>query len=311
MLRPSDDAPGADAVIVLSYHYWLSRFGASDAVIGRRVLVTGQPFTIVGVARPEFQGGQSGLRFDLWVPMGQQPRVMPGGDRLEIRGSRWMSMVARLAPGATVASARAEVAGIIKQNASRFQGYEGLEATAFPLSESPSGGVSVLRSVLLVLMAVAVIVLLIACANLAGLLLARAAARQRENGDSHPFQRARRRAGRDLHGGQHTGDRSALRPRAGFSGDDVGAGPESQGWRGGRARPWAASAAPRPRRRTGRSFDSLLVGAGLCVRSLWMARQTTPGFVAEGVAIGWFDLFAAGYTRPRPAAVSTRVSSNA
>jgi macrolide transport system ATP-binding/permease protein len=180
LLQPSDDDKGAEGVLVLSHDYWVARFGASDAAVGRRVMVNGQPFTIVGVAAPGFQGGESGLRFDLWVPMGKQPTVMPGGDRLEVRGSRWMSMLARLAPGASVDSARAEVSGIVKGIATRFQGLEGLDATVFPLSESPSGGVSVLRPVLLVLMAVAIIVLLIACANLAGLLLARAAARQRE-----------------------------------------------------------------------------------------------------------------------------------
>ena len=180
LLQPSDDTRGAEPVVVLSHRL----LGVAVCRGRRRSGTAGhdqrQPMTIVGVAPPDFQGGESGLRFDLWMPMGMQPTVMPGGDRLELRGSRWMSLLARLAPGATLASARTEVATIVKQLGERDQGAEPLEATVVPLSESPSGGVSVLRPVLLVLMAVAVIVLLIACANLAGLLLARAAARQRE-----------------------------------------------------------------------------------------------------------------------------------
>src|SRR4029079_3170802 len=107
LLQPSDDVPSAEPVAVIGHDYWTARFGGSDAVIGRRVQLNAQPFTIVGVAPPGFQGGESGLRFDWWVPMACQPSVMAGGDRLDARGWNWMTVLARLAPGATIPQARA------------------------------------------------------------------------------------------------------------------------------------------------------------------------------------------------------------
>ena len=346
VLQPSDDERGAEGVVVLSHDYWVSRFGADDGVMGRRVLVNSQPFTIVGVAAPEFQGGESGLRFDLWIPMGQQPVVMPGGDRLEIRGSRWMSLLARLAPDATVDGARVEVSSIVKRLSAQYQGGEPQEATVFPLAESQTGGVSVLRPVLLVLMAVAVIVLLIACANLAGLLLARAAARQREMAIRLSIGAGRGRLIQQLL------VEGVLLATAGAIGALIALrwtrdmlmqfAPPSElpihldvevdvrvviftaastlatvllfalvpafqattatlvlslkdG--GGSGRAFGRSRLRRGLVAAQVALSmALLVGAGLCVRSLWVARQITPGFEAEGVVLGWFDMFAAGYS---------------
>ena len=179
-LQPGDDRPGAAAVAVLSYDYWVSRFGASDAVVGRSVIVNAYPFTIVGVAEPRFGGGASGLRFDMWVPLSMQPSIMPGGSRLDARGSRWVSVIGRLNEGVSIEQARGELAAFVANLNGMYPGYTDMSSTAFRLTDSPEGGVSVLRPVLLVLMTVAAIVLLIACANLAGLLLARSSARQRE-----------------------------------------------------------------------------------------------------------------------------------
>src|SRR4030095_12948341 len=157
-------------------------FNADPQTIGRQIRINAQPFTIVGVANSSFHGGESGLSYDLWVPTGTQASVMPGGDRLDARGSRWLSLLARLKPGASPEQGRAEFDSTIEGMRTTFasQGrYVEHRAAVYSLDQSPTGGVSVLRPVLLILMAVAVVVLLIACANLAGLLLARASARQR------------------------------------------------------------------------------------------------------------------------------------
>ena len=346
VLTPADDERGAEGVVVLSHDYWVGRFGASDDVIGRRILVNSQPFTIVGVAAPEFQGGESGLRFDLWIAMGQQPAVMPGGDRLEARGSRWMSLLARLAPDATINAAQSEISSIMKRLVAQHQIGETLDATVFPLAESQTGGVSVLRPVLLVLMAVAVIVLLIACANLAGLLLARAAARQREMAIRLSIGAGRGRLiqqllveGVLLAAAGAIGALVALRWTRGMLMQfappselpihldvDVDARvvmftavstlatvllfalvPAFQATTstlvlslkdgGGSGRTFGRNRLRRGLVAAQVALSiSLLVGAGLCVRSLWVARQITPGFEAEGIVLGWFDMFAAGYS---------------
>jgi predicted permease len=345
----ADDQPGAPAAVVLSHDYWRGRFGSDPAVIGRQVTVNAQPFVIIGVAAAGFQGGESGLAYDMWVPIGTQPVVMPGGNRLEARGSRWLTMLARLAPGATVSSARSELDGIIEQMRITWASQERyVEHTAgvFTLDKSPTGGVSVLRPVLLILMAVAGVVLLITCANLASLLLARASARQREMAIRLSMGAGRRRIVQQLLVEGLVlaclGTIAALVALRWSAGLLIGFAPPSE-------LPislhpsidarvvWftlliavstvllfalapAAQAAPTDLANTlrdsgagGRAFGrhrlrrglvaaqvalsiALLVGAGLCIRSLNAAAQMTPGFQAAGVVVGWLDLFSAGHT---------------
>ena len=348
-LSPADDVPGAPAAAVISHDYWTRRFNADPQTIGRQIRINAQPFTIVGVANPSFHGGESGLSYDLWVPTGTQSSVMPGGDRLEARGSRWLSLLARLKPGTSPDQARAEFDSTIERMRTTFasQGrYVEHRAAVYSLDQSPTGGVSVLRPVLLILMTVAVVVLLIACANLAGLLLARASARQREIAIRLSMGAGRWRIvqqllveGILLAGLGTLAALIALRWTAGLL---IGFAPPSElpiqltVTVDGKVLWFAASIAvstvilfalapallaARAQLATtlrdvgmgGRAFTrhrlrralvatqvalsiALLVGAGLCMRSLAAATRMTPGFQPEGMVVGWLDLFSAGYT---------------
>ena len=353
----ADDVPGAPAVAVINHAYWMGRFGADPAIVGRQVLINAQPFTIVGVAQPGFAGGESGLRFDLWIPMGATPLVMPGGGRLEIPGSRWLSMLARLKPGVTIEQARAELESTVAAMRAEHASYTDHHAAVYPLSQSPTGGVAVLRPVLLILMTVAVIVLLIACANLAGLLLARASARQREIAIRLSIGARRSRIVQQLlvEGAvlSALGTAAAMIVVQWTSGLLMGFAPPSElpifldVAIDGRVLAFAAAVAIfttllcalapavqasaadlgvalREAGLAGRAFArhrlrrglvaaqialsiTLLVGAGLCIRSLAAASVMTPGFRSDGVVVGWLNLFAAGYGAQEGQALFTRV----
>jgi predicted permease len=346
---PADDVPGAPAVAVMSHDYWSRRFKADPQVVGRQLRINAQPFTIVGVASPGFQGGESGLSLDLWVPTGAQALVMPGGNRLEVRGSRWLTLLARLTPGTTIDQARAELDSIIDGMRTAFASqsrYIDHRAAVFPLDLSPTGGVSVLRPVLLILMAVAVVVLLIACANLAGLLLARATARQREIAIRLSMGAGRWRIVQQLlvEGVVLAvlGTAGALIALQWTTGLLIGFAPPSELpiqlnvtvdarvlWfaaaiavstvvlfavapamlaapahlattlrdAGGGAQMFGRHRLRRALVATQVALSiALLVGAGLCIRSLEAATRITPGFQANGIVVGWLDLFSAGYT---------------
>lgn len=180
--RPEEDqVPGRDAVVVLSHGLWLRRFGGDPALVGREVTINGRAFTVIGVAPPEFRGSIVALSFDAWIPMAMQQQILPGGDRLEKRGHRWLDVLGRLAPGASVAQVRSELGAMAARLAKDHpESNETIGFTAFALSDSPRGAVKTLSPVLAILGVAVGLVLLIACANVASLLLARAAGRRRE-----------------------------------------------------------------------------------------------------------------------------------
>jgi predicted permease len=179
LLQPADDrAPGAAPVVVISHGFWQRRLSGDPAAVGRVVQINGRPFTIVGVAPPGFIGPMNGLAADMWLPMMMQRDVTPG-DRLQARGSGWLQAFGRLAPGVTRAQAQAAldvVAARLAQAHPELNGQRRLVVT--PIWRDGVG--AVLLPVLGVVLGVTVVVLLIACANVAGLLLARAGRRQRE-----------------------------------------------------------------------------------------------------------------------------------
>ena len=180
---PSEDlTPGAHPVVVIGHHLWQRRFGGDSSVVGRTITLNGQPFTVVGVADRTF----GGLLFrvvsaDVWAPM-----MMMGAlrtDHLDDRDERWLSVKARLAPGATADDATAELRQLGAQLATDFPASNrGRGLVAIPSTEvllHPDGDTAALSAALLVLVLVGFI-LLIVCTNLANIMLARATARRRE-----------------------------------------------------------------------------------------------------------------------------------
>ena len=171
-------APGRDPVVIVSHAFWTRALNADPSALGRTITINNQAFTVIGVTPPDFRGSVAGLALDLYVPISNQKTVI-SGDRLGQRGNSWLQVFGRLQPGADFDRARAglDVAG--KRLAAAYPEInKGRDLAAGRLSEDGASGL--LMPVMTTLMAVVGLVLLIACANLAGLLLARSAGRQRE-----------------------------------------------------------------------------------------------------------------------------------
>jgi len=183
LLVDADDrgAPGSHPVMVISYELWQRRFGGRGDVIGETVPLNGYPFTIVGVTPPGFQGTTI-LRSDAWVPISATPLASPrlNAGLLTSREAVWLLMGGRLKPGVTVAQARAELTSIGAALEREFPDVNrGKGITAMASAVVP-GHIDVFAGFLGLLMAIVGLVLLIACVNLSGMMLARAAGRRRE-----------------------------------------------------------------------------------------------------------------------------------
>jgi predicted permease len=181
-------------VVVLSHQYWVTRFGADPSVVGRTVLVNSYPMVIVGVSAAGFSGTDPARSPQIRIPVQMKPLLTPGSDRLGDRRTQWIKVFARLAPGQTMTSAQAELQPLLSRILRSELGDPAVrDATPYMRERflarqvrlaSASHGYSELResygTVLSALMAMVGLVLLIACFNVASLLIARAATRQRE-----------------------------------------------------------------------------------------------------------------------------------
>jgi predicted permease len=180
-ILPEDDAPGRPRVVVLTYRFWSRRFGADRAVLNRVIQVNREPVTVVGVMPPSFQGLQPGRAIDLFAPMSMVPATAPPYYSLAAPDMWWVQIFARLKPGISEQAAAAAAQQVFARQVESYARSTTLPAIVL----EPGGrGVDLLRGSMgksiYILAAVAGIVLLIACANLANLLLARYGARTRE-----------------------------------------------------------------------------------------------------------------------------------
>jgi putative ABC transport system permease protein len=168
---PEDDTPGKDKVVVLSHPFWLRIFGGEPGAIGRTLQLNDEPYTVIGVAPPGLESAES---VDVWVPMAFRPHDLATDNR----GVHFVKATARLKPGVSVAQADAELKVLAAQLAKQYPDTN-KNWTAFAASLTDYT-VRDVRTVLYTLLGAVGCVLLIACANIANLLLARALARHRE-----------------------------------------------------------------------------------------------------------------------------------
>jgi putative ABC transport system permease protein len=192
---PDDDrTPGGHPVAMLTYSYWKTRFGGDPSIVGKTVVVNARNMTVVGVAQPDFNGVELGRTTQVFVPMMMKAQITPGWDALDDRRWRWVNAFGRLKPGITAQQAKAslqpfyhsilemEVKEAVFRNAAPADRQRFLKniIDVLPGSQGRSNFRRQLTTPLWLLMAITGGVLLIACANVANLLVAKATSRQKE-----------------------------------------------------------------------------------------------------------------------------------
>jgi len=185
-----DTEDNANPVVVLSYGYWKTKFALSPAIIGNEIRLNGYPFTVIGVAQPKFTGDVVEENFPLFVPLSMQPMITRDSSYRNNANVSWLSLIGRLKPGVSVVQAKANVNLVFQQ---ALKGHYGATLSADDREEIAKAQIDVVpggaglsefrmeyRTPLILLMGIVGLVLLIACVNVANLLLARATARSKE-----------------------------------------------------------------------------------------------------------------------------------
>jgi predicted permease len=181
-LPEEDRTPDGAPVTIISHRLWQSQFGASKAILGRHININQHAFTVVGIAPPIFQGTQTGLRLDLWIPVMMVRQILPNGDLIHDHHFFWLPALGRLKPGVSREQAEQELTALIepvvRQYPEEHKGHEAVTLT--PLWRGPFGANAFFSGLFLMLMAISGVVLLLTCANVANLLLVRAVSRRRD-----------------------------------------------------------------------------------------------------------------------------------
>ncbi len=181
-LPVEDEKPGGAPVAVISYRLWQTHFGANPNIVGQTIEINQHRYTIVGVTPAVFQGSQTGVRTEIWVPIMMEAQLNSLGDLLHDHHEFWLLAFGRLKPGVVREQAQEEMTLRLKPEVKNYpEEHKGHDSvTVYPLWRNPFGLNYFLSTLLPTLMAIAGLVLLLACANVANLMLVRSMGRRRE-----------------------------------------------------------------------------------------------------------------------------------
>jgi len=177
----ADVGPGSHPIVVLSYQFWQRQLNGDPNITGKALTLAGRTFTVIGVTPANFVDLEPGFETDVWAPLTMQKELIPGSDLLENRSGYWIFVVGRLKPGVTPRQAQANVSVLARQLAHDHpdtnKNWDAAISSITGLEPEARGYVAAFAALLMVVVGM---VLLIACANVANLLLAQASRRRRE-----------------------------------------------------------------------------------------------------------------------------------